>query len=237
MTETDTQDAAPEETKAVATIPKAALNLDESRGYIVPTTADEAYRMAEAVVRGGLAPNSYKNDPKMVVIGIMAALEAGLPPLFGLRQIAVINGRPTIWGDGAVALAQAKNLITKNEAVQIGNKPSSSDLGQWPDDYGWQVTLKRRGQEGEYIGTFTVADAKRAKLWMNGSKAPWVQYPDRMLFNRARAFALRDGFADALGGIAIREELEDTLALEDKHAPVDLTDGAIVEAPPLPEVA
>lgn len=229
---TEQAEQQPEETgRAVA---KAELALDESKGYIVPTTADEAFRMAQAVVTGGLAPNSYNNDPRKVVIGIMAALEAGLPPLFGLRQIAVINGRPTVWGDGAIALVQAKNLIANYKVEQIGTKPNTSDLNKWPDDYGYRVTIKRRGQDGEYVGEFTVGHAKRAKLWMNGSKAPWLQYPDRMLLNRARAFPLRDGFADALGGIAIREEIEDTMAAEDKHVAINLSEPPLVEAPPMP---
>jgi hypothetical protein len=40
-----------------------------------------------------------------------------------------------------------------------------------------------------------------------------------MLFNRARAFALRDGFADALNGLEIAEEVRDMMpAEEDKPA-------------------
>ncbi|MGH6729111.1 MAG: hypothetical protein ACREBK_03065, partial [Sphingomicrobium sp.] len=62
-----------------------------------------------------------------------------------------------------------------------------------------------------YIGRFTVRDAERAGLWMNAKRKPWVHYPKRMLFNRARAFALRDGFADALAGLSITEEVLDTL--------------------------
>jgi hypothetical protein len=46
---------------------------------------------------------------------------------------------------------------------------------------------------------------------MNSNKKPWIMYPDRMLFNRARAFALRDGFADALMGLGIYEEVRDMM--------------------------
>ena len=54
---------------------------------------------------------------------------------------------------------------------------------------------------------FSVQDARRAGLW--GRPGPWSQYPQRMLQMRARAFALRDAFADVLGGLYLREELED----------------------------
>ncbi len=222
---------------------KAALVVNE-RGYIAPKTVEEAARMAQAVIVGGLAPDSYKSkesdwkpDPSKVLLGIMSALEAGLPPLYGLRQIAIINGRPTIWGDGAVALVQSKNLIASMETEWIGTKPDTADLSKWPDDYGCRVTIKRRHQDGEYVGEFTVAKARAAKLWLNAKKVPWLEHPERMLFNRARAWALRDGFADALGGIAIREEIEDMMDADkaDKHIAIDLSDAPKVEAPPLPD--
>lgn len=216
-----------------AVVTKAALVANE-RGYIAPTTVEEAMRMANAVIRGGLAPSSYNNDPGKIMLGIMAALEAGLPPLYGLRQIAIINGRPVIWGDAAMALVQSKNLIASVIEEQIGTTPDTDDLANWPDDYGYRVTLGRRGQEGQYVGEFTVGMAKRAQLWLNAKKVPWMQHPQRMLKIRARTFPLRDGFADALGGIAIREEIEDSFEAEDRHVIVDMSDKPKVEAPPMP---
>lgn len=224
-----------EERREVATTdrkPKAQLAVGE-KGYIVPTTVEEAVRMAQAVVVAKLAPSSYDNDPNKILLGIMAAMEAGLQPLYGLRQIAIINGRPTIWGDAAMALVQSKNLIEEYTERQVGPE-AEGDLTKWPDDYGWEVTIRRRGQKGAYVGRYTVGMAKRAKLWMNGSKQPWMQHPDRMLKIRARAFPLRDGFADALAGLGIREEAEDH-AVEDRHVAIDLSDKPAVEAPPMNE--
>jgi hypothetical protein len=176
---------------------------------IVPRSVEEAYRMAEMIVRAGLAPDSYKGDPKAIVVGIMKSLEVGLPPLTGLNNIAIINGRPSIWGDGAVALVQNSGYIEDIVSERTMEKPSGQ-LADWPDEYGHRVTIKRSGHGGgTYVGEFTIADAKRAKLWLNHKRAPWINYPDRMLYNRARAFALRDGFADALMGLSIREEMED----------------------------
>ena len=42
-----------------------------------------------------------------------------------------------------------------------------------------------------------------------GKQGPWTQYPKRMRQMRARAFALRDVFADILKGMPIAEELQD----------------------------
>lgn len=208
---------------------KAELVASGELGYIVPRTIEGAYRYAVAVVDAGLAPDSYKDsygdkfaNPQKVMLGITAAMEAGLPPMYGLRQIAIINGRPTIWGDAGIALVQSKNLLANQKKMAVGSSfAPGTPVNDWPDDYGWTVSLWRRGQADPYIGTFTVADAKRAKLWLNTKKVPWIEHPDRMLFNRARAWPLRDGFADALAGLAIREEIED-MNVDDAKKPADL---------------
>lgn len=231
--EQQTEERPPEESKEI--VPRKAQLVANERGYIAPTSIEEAVRLANAVVVGRLAPNSYNNDPGMITLGIMSALEAGLPPLYGLRQIAIIQGRPVIWGDAAMALVQSKNLIDEYHEEEIGAKPETSDLNKWPDDYGYRVRIKRRGQKGEYVGEFTVGHAKRAKLWMNAKKTPWMEHPQRMLKIRARAFPLRDGFADGLAGLAIREEVEDTFDAEPRHIAVNLSDEPQVEAPPLPD--
>lgn len=224
------------EGKAVATIKKAPLAVGDE-GYITPKTVEEAARMAQAIIIGGFAPDSYKvngtPDPNKILLGIMSAMEAGLPPLYGLRQIAIINNRPTIWGDGAMALVQQRSLISDYTEEQVGPIPTDKDLSKWDDEYGWKVTIKRRGQQGSYVGIFTVGMAKRSKLWMHPKKVPWIEYPDRMLKIRARAFPLRDGFADALAGLAIREEVEDMHMIEKVPVDVRLNDEPEVEAPPL----
>jgi len=226
--------------------PKEPIRLGDG-GYILPTTLEEAYRMAVAVIKGGMMPDSYKDaagnkeaEAQKVMLGLASAMEAGLPPLYGLRQIAIINGRPSMWGDALMALVQSKNLLANQTVREVGaGFDPSLPPAQWPDDYGICVSLWRRGQPDPYVGTFTVADAKRAGLWLNTRKKPWLEHPKRMMTFRARAFPLRDGFADAIAGIAVREEIEDYHTPEDllvpKTSAVDddepITESATVEEP------
>ncbi len=174
---------------------------------IIPKNIEEAFRMAQYIVHAGLAPDSYKNDPKKVVIGIMKSLEVGLPPITGLSNIMIVNNRAAIWGDAALALIQSKGIVTNHETVWEGKE------GQ--PDYTSVFRIWRKGQTNPYEGKFSRKDAERAKLL---TKAIWISYPDRMLFNRARAFALRDGFADCLCGLGIVEEMQDIPAAPE---PVD----------------
>jgi hypothetical protein len=182
-----------------------ALHTGAELKPVIPTTLEEAFRFAQLVVQAGLAPSSYETngapDPQKVVIGILTSLELGVPPLQGLTGIAIINNRATVWGDLAVALIQAKGLIRDHEVIESGTFPN--------DDYTVTCRYWRVGQTKPYEGKFSIAQAKKANLWMNASKKPWVSYPQRMLHARARAYALRDGFSDALKGLAIAEEIQD----------------------------
>ncbi len=195
---------------------------------IVPRNVEEAYRLAQMIVGAKLAPDSYKNDPKQIVVGIMKGLEVGLPPLTALGTIAIINGRPCIWGDGAVALAQNSGFIADYKVEDIGEPVDGLELKDWPDSYGKRVTIKRKGRgEGTYVGEFKVSHAKRANLWLSHNRRPWIEYPTRMLENRARAFALRDGFADCLAGLSIREEMEDIPTPKPDAAEVSFLDAGL----------
>lgn len=218
--------------------PKLPVKLEAHSGgvlAIIPRDLEEAGKMARGIIASGIVPKAFrysenvlrdddqiihkKGDPNqpLIIMGILKSLEIGLPPITGLSYLLPINDRFTVWGDGGVALAQSHGLIEKQTRVSIGPALEPGlELKDWPEEYGVEVRFWRKGQEEPYVGRYTVGDAKRAQLWMNADKKPWVKYPDRMLFNRARAFALRDGFADALSGLAIAEEV-----LDMTPAPID----------------
>jgi hypothetical protein len=215
---------------------------------IVPTNIDEAQRYATGLIRAGQVPDAFKfsknvlwtpeeieagakgvkhregeiNAP-LVLAGVLKALEMGVPVQAGLGGLLPLNGRFSAWGDLFVGVMQRGGKIANHSAVRVGPAfDPNTPITQWPEDYGWTVSYWRRGQENPYVATFTVRDAKRANLWANTRRDPWVKYPDRMLFNRARAWALRDGFADALiqydlAGIA--EEMLDQLPPPEKDGP------------------
>lgn len=169
---------------------------------IVPQDFDSAWRIATAVCSAGMAPKGL-DTPAKAMVAIMHGLEIGLTPMNALQSIAVVNGRPTIWGDGAIGLARGSGLLEWMEEKFEGKEGA--------DDYAAICIVKRKGEPKPTRGEFSVADAKKAGLW--GKAGPWQQYAKRMLKMRARAFTLRDGFADVLKGLSIREEQEDVEAM------------------------
>ncbi len=194
----------PAEMTPAVPVKKAELVVGDEIKGIVPRNIEELHRMAQGICMAGIVPDSYKGRTDQetisrVAIGIQKSLEVGLPPLTGMSNILIINNRPSIWGDAAVALVQSKGVVEWVKQTYEGNDGA--------DNYTAVYQIKRKGQSAPYVGRFSIADAKRAKLF--GKPGPWMAYPTRMLMNRARAFALRDGFADCLSGLAIVEEIRD----------------------------
>lgn len=137
------------------------------------------------------------------VVAILAGRNLGLDPFQSVQGIASINGRPAIWGDAMIAVVKASGLV-EDERVEW--------LPTHKDCQGVRYTIKRKGVATPYVGEFSRAMAERAGLW--GKSGPWTQYPDRMMMARARAFALRDGFADILRGMRCVEEERDVVDAE-----------------------
>jgi len=162
---------------------------------IIPTTFEEVWRIAGAVTQSGLAPKGADTQEKASVI-ILHGLEVGLAPMTALQSIAVINGKPSLYGDGALAVVRASGLLEKFSERLVAEPMSAS------------CTVKRRG-EPSLARSSSIDDAEKAGLL--NKDGPRKTYPNRMLAMRARAFALRDGFADVLKGLGIREEMEDVV--------------------------
>lgn len=170
---------------------------------IVPQDFDSAWRIANAVVKAGMAPRGLDTAEKAMV-AIMHGLEIGLTPMNALQSIAVVNGRPTIYGDGAIGLVRGSGLLEWIEEIEE-QRPNQGLTAI--------CRVKRRGEPKPAEYTFSEADAKTAGL--SGKEGPWRGYPRRMRQMRARAFALRDTFADVLKGLSIREEIEDFQPMRD----------------------
>ena len=166
-------------------------------GGLALATMGEAMQFASMVAKSDFAPKDFKGKPESCLLAIQHGSEVGLSPMQSLQSIAVINGRPTIWGDAALALVQSS--------------PACEYIKEYIEGDGDQAVavceVKRRGYPAATVSTFSMFDAKRAGL--AGKSGPWTQYPARMLALRARGFALRNAFADALRGLVTAEEAQD----------------------------
>lgn len=160
-----------------------------------PNSMSEAMEMAQMLSSSQMVPQNYQQKPQDTLVAMMMGSELGLNPIQALQNIAVINGKPAIYGDALLALVQSHPAFG-------GHEESFDDSSMTAT-----CTVWRKGDAKPHTVTFSKGDAERAKLW--GKAGPWQTYPKRMLMWRARGYALRDKFADALGGLITVEEARD----------------------------
>lgn len=174
----------------VATLPQQA----KSTGFdLSPQTFEQALTFSNYLADSDMVPKDFKGKPGNCLVAIQWGMEIGLKPLQAMQNIAVINGRPSLWGDAVIALAR--------------NSPMCEYIVETCTDTVATCKVKRKG-EAEQVRTFSLDDA--AKAGLKGKQGPWAQYPKRMMQMRARAFAIRDVFPDVLKGLPVAEEVMDS---------------------------
>jgi len=160
-------------------------------------TLDDATRFATGVIASGLAPRDFDTVAR-VIVAMQFGAEIGFGPMQSLQSIAVINGKPSLYGDALPALGWSSGLL--------------EDLNEYFEDEDTDnpcavCDIKRRDADTRIVRRFSKAMAEQAGLW--GKRGPWSDYRFRMLQMRARSWAFRDGLADALRGVAVQEEVRD----------------------------
>jgi hypothetical protein len=178
--------------------PPAALE----RFNFVPKDLAQALEFSKLIASSNLCPPDYRGKQADVLLAIQMGLEvAGCSPLQALQNIAVINGRPSMWGDLVLAVVRKSGLLA---TIKERDPQECEAKGEG------RCEVIRTDDPEPIVRTFTVAMAEKANLiGRSGAKGPWSAHRGRMLQMRARSWALRDGFGDVLKGLYIREEQED----------------------------
>ena len=182
------------------------LPVQNSRDLLpAPKTIDEAMEIAKVLADSILVPKNFQKQPENILVAMMWSHTLGIPVVQGLQYIAVVGGRPCLFGDGMLAICMNSGLL---EDIQETLKGSGTEA----DPLIATCTIKRRGKPSPIVSVFTQMDAKKAGLW--NKTGPWTQYPKRMMKMRARSFALRDAFPDVLSGMSSAEEMQDVVDVE-----------------------
>lgn len=185
-----------------------SLALDDV-GMLKPKNANELAMLADRFVKSGMLPKSYQTAAQVITAWQYAG-ELGLKPMSALRQIAVINGTPSIFGDLPISLVERsgqlewkREFIIDEEMNEINWTNKNLKARPW----GAVCILKRKGRE-PIERFFTTDEANEANLFKNDV---WRKYTKLMLKYRARSQAIKDEFADVLGGVAIAEYDQEAL--------------------------
>jgi len=190
----------------------------EKMDSMVPATLAQAMDVAALLATSGFIPAAFQGKPNDVFAAILAGSDVGLKPMQALKNIAVINGRASVWGDALPGI--------------VKSKPDYEWMTDEISTDGQVATCKaKRKGEPVVIRTFSMEDAKRAGLLEK--TGPWKTYPKRMLQMRARALAIRDAWPHHVMGIYVAEEVMDIpekditdqgVTVPDQHGEVTRTD-------------
>lgn len=167
-------------------------------------------QQADVLVKSRFLPQSIQTAEQAVAV-ILTGRELGIPTMGALRNIVIIQGRPTIQAGLMAALVYRDHGDAALEVVE-----STPQL--------CRVRYRRRGwaEAREYV--FSLDDAKRADLV---GKATWKQYPQAMLRARAISAVCTMAFQDSILGMYTPEEL-------DAEVEVDASGEVIAKALPPP---
>ena len=177
-----------------------------------PKTADEALSIASQIAKSALIPKQFQGRPQDVFACMLWSHTLGMPIMQGLQSIAVINGRPSLWGDGLLAIVMSSGKL--EDFKETIDRDSDGKLVA-------TCTVKRKGLSSPVTWIFSEDDATTAGLW--NKLDTWKKYPKRMLQMRARAFALRSAFPDVLSGMGSAEEETD---IEESEADASTSEAA-----------
>lgn len=156
---------------------------------------EEAMAVANSLAKSNIIPAAFTGKPSNILIAMMWAKSLNIPVIQTLNSIAVINGKPSLYGD-----------LLKGLVFQSGQCEDFAE--NWdPQTKTATCRIKRKGLSTPIETSFSFADAAKAGLLTKAG--PWKVYPARMCKMRARAFAIRDAFPDILMGLSVAEEAED----------------------------
>ena len=121
------------------------------------TSINDMRYMSKAINSSSFCPKEYRGKPFDILIAIQMGHDVGLKPLQALKNISVINGRPTIWGDGLLGIVKSSGKLEYCK--------------EWQEDDTAYCEVKRRGESLPTRCLFSIEDAKKANLT---GKSTWI---------------------------------------------------------------
>ena len=197
---------------------------------IIPTSFDDAVRFGRLFVSAGLysvqkkAANDEKSSEELAAelheaesqaaVIILYGMELGIPPLQALSGMALINGKPCIYGDLVPAILWSKGFDLEETVTGEGETLHAVVTVTRPN--GKKITREYKASDAIEAGLWDTRKTVKRKVWKNGARvwddvpndAPWFRQRKRMVQMRARGFACRDGASDVLRGMYLKEEID-----------------------------
>lgn len=164
---------------------------------------EQRLQIARVLLASGFLPPAYKT-PEQVLATMLTAHELNIPTMMALRTVDIIQNQPTLSPELMLA------LIRRSRELE--------DMHIKDDGRTCYVTMKRRGEQAhtesfgmdnaERMLTAEWRDNKRITIKLS-EKHNWKSMPETMRKWRAVGACAKIVFPDVLGGMYLREEVQD----------------------------
>ncbi len=181
------------------------MRMDQTTGIVIVETLQDEMNICAGMVAANMVPATL-NTPQKLFVARQLCRELGLPATAAIRQVYVVNGVPTLWGDTPLGLVRSKGLLAKIDEYFITKdyvRISVKNKNLHEEVFAAVCEIQRTGDElKEYFFTRQMAiDA--GLTTKNGSL--YGKYFSRMIQMKARGLALKGEFGDVLNGVAMAE--------------------------------
>lgn len=184
-----------------------------------PEQAKINMRAAELFASSDLVPHHYRGKPANCFIAINRAQRLGVDELYFMEKTYIVKGKLGMAAELAVELANSSGRFRGPIKFRLFGEGDARGCTAF-------ATLASDGEVVENTVTYAMAVAEE---WSKNSK--WQTMRDQMLQYRAGAFLVRLYAGGALGGLYMREELEDIAAQSAKQVGSSRTDQSAQIAP------
>lgn len=144
---------------------------------------------AAMLVKSGFLPPAI-NTPEKAIALMLKGRELGVPAMYALSNIHIINGKPVCSAELMLALVQRDH---GHDAIRVATTDNTKCV----------VEYKQWGKVATYA--FTIKDAEIAGLTQKGGN--WKSYPAAMLRARAISAVCRMAFPSSIAGMYTPDEL------------------------------
>lgn len=161
----------------------------------------EIFDIGKMFASSSLVPQAYQGKPMDCTIAVDMANRMGVSPMMVMQNLYVVKGKPSWSGQACTSLIMASNKFKNVKHVYTGERGS--------DSRGCYVEAIRV-ENGEIVqGTEVTIAMAKSEGWMSNSK--WKNMPEQMLAYRASAFFARVHIPNALMGVYVEGEVDDSV--------------------------
>ena len=195
----------------LATKPKPAPLVVNDEGpfanWLDTARFEHIVRIAQAFAGSTIIPEHYRGQPGNCMIATQMAVRLGVDPLMFMQKSYVVNGKPGIEAQLAIALVNSSGIFADALDYEVagGDNPRYSEKSE----YRVRAFAVRRSTGKTVYGPWIDWPLVKAEGWLEKKGSKWATMPSLMFMYRAASFFARMHCPERLMGMNTNDELAD----------------------------